>query len=127
MRLEVADNCSEEMKDFLLRQFHLTRDDLYQVRGPVNLVRLMNVPDKVERPDLKFPPFSPGMPAQLARQPDLFKAVTAGDILLHHPFQTFQPVVDFIRQAAEDPDVLAIKQTVYRTGTDSELMRRRRA
>ena len=123
VRLEVADNCSEEMKDFLLRQFHLTRDDLYQVRGPVNLVRLMNVPDKVERPDLKFPPFSPGMPAQLARQPDLFKAVTAGDILLHHPFQTFQPVVDFIRQAAEDPDVLAIKQTVYRTGTDSELMR----
>ena len=123
VRLEVADNCSEEMKDFLLRQFHLTRDDLYQVRGPVTLVRLMIVPDKVERPDLKFPPFSPGMPAQLARQPDLFKAVTAGDILLHHPFQTFQPVVDFIRQAAEDPDVLAIKQTVYRTGTDSELMR----
>jgi polyphosphate kinase len=67
VRLEVADNCSEEMKDFLLRQFHLTRDDLYQVRGPVNLVRLMNVPDKVERPDLKFPPFTPGLPVQLGR------------------------------------------------------------
>ena len=125
VRLEVADNCSEEMKDFLLRQFGLTRDDLYQVRGPVNLVRLMNVPDRVDRPDLKFSPFNPGLPAQLGKgkQDDLFKSISAGDILLHHPFQSFQPVVDFIRQAAEDPNVLAIKQTVYRTGTDSELMR----
>jgi polyphosphate kinase len=123
VRLEVADNCSEEMTDFLLRQFGLGRDDLYQVRGPVNLVRLMAVPDRVDRPDLKFTPFTPGLPPALAREPDLFKAIAAGDILLHHPFQSFQPVIDFIRQAAEDPDVLAIRQTVYRTGTDSELMR----
>ena len=123
VRLEVADSCSEEMTDFLLKQFHLTRDDLYQVRGPVNLVRLMNVPDRVDRPDLKFTPFTPGLPAQLLTEEDIFKAVSKGDILLHHPFQSFQPVIDFIRQAAEDPDVLAIKQTVYRTGTDSELMR----
>ncbi|MDD5366497.1 MAG: polyphosphate kinase 1 [Gallionellaceae bacterium] len=123
VRLEVADNCSEEMKEFLLKQFHLTRDDLYQVRGPVNLVRMMNVPDKVERPDLKFPPFIQGLPAMLAAEDDMFAAITRGDILLHHPFQSFQPVIDYIRQAAEDPNVLAIKQTVYRTGTDSELMR----
>jgi polyphosphate kinase len=123
VRLEVADNCSEEMKAFLLQQFSLTRDDLYQVRGPVNLVRLMNVPDKVERPDLKFPPFTPGLPAQLVDVDDMFLAINQGDILLHHPFQSFQPVIDFIRQAASDPDVLAIKQTVYRTGTESELMR----
>jgi polyphosphate kinase len=123
VRLEVADNCSEDMASFLLHQFHLTKDDLFRVHGPVNLVRLMNVPDRVERPDLKFAPFNPGIPAQLAKQEDLFKAITAGDILLHHPFQTFQPVIDFIRQAAEDPNVLAIRQTVYRTGTDSELMR----
>ncbi len=123
VRLEVADSCSEEMKDFLLKQFHLTRDDIYQVRGPVNLVRLMNVPDKVERPDLKFPPFNQGFPGTLADEDDIFAAITRDDILLHHPFQSFQPVIDFIRQAAEDPNVLAIKQTVYRTGTDSELMR----
>jgi len=123
VRLEVAENCSGEMKEFLLKQFQLTRDDLYQVRGPVNLVRLMNVPDRVDRPDLKFEPFTPGLPPQLADEDDLFAAIRSGDILLHHPFQSFQPVVDFIRQAAEDPDVLAIKQTVYRTGSESELMR----
>ena len=123
VRLEVADNCSEEMSQFLLKQFELGRDDLYQVRGPVNLVRMMGVPDKVDRPDLKFPPFTPGMPAQFAKYPSIFQAVAAGDILLHHPYQSFQPVIDFIREAAEDPDVLAIRQTVYRTGTDSELMR----
>jgi polyphosphate kinase len=123
VRLEVADNCSEEMKEFLLQQFNLTRDDLYQVRGPVNLVRLMNVPDKVERPDLKFQPFTPGLPPQLMDVDDIFLAINQGDILLHHPFQSFQPVADFIGQAASDPDVLAIKQTVYRTGTESELMR----
>ena len=123
VRLEVADNCSEEMRHFLLRQFGLGDEDVYQVRGPVNLVRLITVPDRVERPDLKFTPFTPGLPAVLTRQTDLFAALAAGDILLHHPYQSFQPVIDFIRQAAEDPDVLAIRQTVYRTGTDSELMR----
>ncbi len=123
VRLEVADSCSESMKEFLLKQFHLGRDDLYQVRGPVNLVRLMNVPDRVERPDLKFPPFVQGLPPQLVDVEDTFAAITRGDILLHHPFQSFQPVIDFVHQAAEDPNVLAIKQTVYRTGTDSELMR----
>ena len=123
VRLEVADNCSEEMTHFLLGQFSLAREDLYQVHGPVNLVRLMQVPDRVERPDLKFPPFVQSTPAPLLKQPDIFKAISKGDILLHHPFQSFQPVTEFIRQAAEDPDVLAIRQTVYRTGTDSELMR----
>jgi len=122
VRLEVADNCSAAMADFLLKQFDLTRDDLYQVNGPVNLVRLINVPDWVERPDLKFPTFVPGLPTALEKQPDLFRAMRKGDILLHHPFQSFQPVIDFIRQAASDPDVLAIKQTVYRTGTDSALI-----
>ncbi len=123
VRLEVADNCSPEMTAFLLEQFGLGREDLFQVLGPVNLVRLMGVPEKVERPDLKFSPFTPGLPGVLLKQPDMFQAISAGDILLHHPYQSFQPVIDFIRQAAEDPNVLAIRQTVYRTGTDSELMR----
>jgi polyphosphate kinase len=123
VRLEVADNCSEEMSHFLLNQFGLGPDDLYQVRGPVNLVRLMSVPDQVDRPDLKFPLFTPGMPAPFTKYPSVFQAIAAGDILLHHPYQSFQPVIDFIREAASDPNVLAIRQTVYRTGTDSELMR----
>ncbi|PZP64999.1 MAG: polyphosphate kinase 1 [Azospira oryzae] len=123
VRLEVADNCSKAMSDFLLEQFHLTPDDLYQVNGPVNLVRLMTIPDRVDRPDLKYKPFLPGLPPELSRKPaDMFEIIRRGDVLLHHPFQSFQPVVDFIEQAADDPNVVAIKQTVYRTGTDSVLM-----
>jgi polyphosphate kinase len=123
VRLEVADLCPAEMCDFLLQQFGLGQDDLYQVNGPVNLVRLMQVPDRVARPDLKYPPFSPGVPSILVKRPDLFSAIAKTDILLHHPFQSFKPVISFIEQAAKDPDVVAIKQTVYRTGADSELMR----
>src|SRR5512145_2973781 len=123
VRLEVADLCPTDMSDFLLQQFGLSPEDLYQVNGPVNLVRLMQVPDWVARSDLKYPPFTPGVPASLVKQPDLFDAIAKGDVLLHHPFQSFKPVIAFIAQAAKDPDVVAIKQTVYRTGADSELMR----
>jgi polyphosphate kinase len=123
VRLEVADNCPPELADFLLQQFELNSDDLYRVHGPVNLVRLMGIPDKVDRPDLKFPPFVPGMPPLLKKKgADMFKVIRKGDVLLHHPYQSFRPVIDFIQQASADPDVVAIKQTVYRTGTDSELM-----
>lgn len=122
VRLEVADNCSESMANFLLEQFELDRDALYQVHGPVNLVRLMQVPDWVDRPELKFKPFVPALPARLAKKEDIFDQVRKGDILLHHPFESFQPVIDFIEQAAADPNVVAIRQTVYRTGTDSKLM-----
>jgi polyphosphate kinase len=122
VRLEVADLCPPHMSDFLLQQFGLGRGDLYQVRGPVNLVRLMQVPDRVDRPDLKYKPFLPGMPAPLAKGHDIFAAIRKSDFLLHHPFQSFKPVINFIAQAATDPNVVAIKQTVYRTGTDSELM-----
>ncbi len=122
VRLEVADNCSPAMAAFLLEQFELAADDLYQENGPVNLVRLMQVPDRVERPDLKFPPFVPALPARLVKDTDIFAQIRKGDILLHHPFESFQPVIDFIEQAAADPQVVAIRQTVYRTGTDSQLM-----
>ena len=123
VRLEVADNCPQEMSDFLLGQFGLTQDDLYQVNGLVNLVRLMQVPDWVDRPELKFPLFSPRMPRELSKEPDIFKAIRKSDILLHHPFQSFQPVVEFIQQASIDPQVLAIKMTIYRTSADSTLMK----
>ncbi|MBU1776571.1 MAG: polyphosphate kinase 1, partial [Gammaproteobacteria bacterium] len=123
VRLEVADNCTPAMSDFLLQQFELKAEDLFSVKGPVNLVRLMRIPDQVERDDLKFPPFSPGMPTLLQKKgADMFKAIRKSDVLLHHPYQSFKPVIDFIQQAAADPDVVAIKQTVYRTGSDSELM-----
>ncbi len=122
VRLEVADNCSEAMSDFLLQHFGLGRDDLYQVPGIVNLVRLMSVPDRVDRPDLKFPVFQPGLPKQLSGRYDMFESIRKGDLLLHHPFQSFAPVIEFLKQAAEDPQVVAIKMTVYRTGTDSVLM-----
>jgi polyphosphate kinase len=122
VRLEVADSCSEHMIEFLLQQFALDANDLYRVEGPVNLYRLREVPDQVDRPDLKYTPFQPGLPAALADKSDLFEVLSRQDVLLHHPYQSFTPVINFIRTAAIDPQVIAIRQTVYRTGTDSELM-----
>lgn len=124
VRLEVADNCSPHMADFLLEQLGLSRDDFYQVEGPVNLVRLMQVPDRIERPELKYPPFIPGLPVTLQKKKvvDIFQMIRKNDILLHHPYQSFQPVIHFLQQAALDPNVVAIRQTVYRTGTDSLVM-----
>ena len=122
VRLEVADNCSETMAAFLLQHFNLGPDDLYSTPGIVNLVRLMQVPDWVERPDLKYPSFRPGLPKPLARRRDIFAVLRNQDVLLHHPFQSFTPVIDLLRAGADDPQVVAIKMTVYRTGTDSVLM-----
>lgn len=120
VRLEVADNCPEKMVNFLLRQFKLTKQDLFQVNGPVNLNRLVSLPDIVDRPDLKYPSFTPSIPNIIGRS--MFSAIKETDILLHHPFQSFTPVIDFVKQAAVDQQVLAIKQTLYRTGPDSVLV-----
>jgi polyphosphate kinase len=109
------------MVEFLLQQFGLQAEDLYRVDGPVNIYRLREVPDQVDRPALKYPRFQPGLPSALDGA-DLFEVLKKQDLLLHHPFQSFLPVIDFIRTSANDPSVIAIKQTVYRTGTDSELM-----
>ncbi|TAN48410.1 MAG: polyphosphate kinase 1 [Betaproteobacteria bacterium] len=122
VRLELADSCSPATSDFLLQQFGLGEVDLYPVAGPVNLYRLREVPDQVDRADLKYAPFQPGFPDALARSRDIYTVLQAGDVLLHHPYQSFGPVIEFIRTAVTDPRVIAIKQTVYRTGTDSELM-----
>ena len=119
VRLEVADNCPEELGDFLLQKFALGDDDLYMVNGPVNLNRLLAVHELVDRPDLVFPGFTPEVPPRLAKSTSIFDTLRNGDILLYHPFQSFGPVVDFLRQAAADPNVLSIKQTLYRTGDDS--------
>src|SRR5436190_15553184 len=122
VRLEVADNCTPELANYLLKKFELLPEDVYQVNGPVNLGRLLALYDLVDRSELKYPAFTPGVPAALRQSKDVFDAIRAGDILLHHPFESFAPVVDFIRQAAADPKVLAIKQTLYRTGPDSLLV-----
>ena len=121
VRLEVADNCPPEVAQFLLRQFGLDEADLYQVTGLVNLNRLLAVYDLVERPDLKFPPFVPTLPGGDAGS-GIFARIRERDLLLHHPYESFMPVVEFLRQAAADPQVLAIKQTLYRTGTRSPLV-----
>ena len=94
VRLEVADNCSPVMTDFLLQQFALEDSDLYRVPGIVNLVRLMSVPDTLDRPKLIYPSFQPGLPRTLGKRHDIFGAIRKQDILLHHPFQSFSPVIE---------------------------------
>ena len=122
VRLEVADNCTNEMSRFLLKKFKLKQDDLYTVNGPVNLNRLLEVVDNTDRPELKYPPFTPGLPKRIRYEEDLFKAIQQGDILLFHPYESFAPVVNFLNQAAQDAKVLAIKMTLYRAGAASPLI-----
>lgn len=122
VRLEVADNCPEDLMEYLRKTFKLEPEDVYQVNGPVNLNRLQAIIDQVERPDLQFTPFIPRLPIEFGPGTSVFKTLRKKDILLHHPFDSFVPVIEFIRQASEDPDVLAIKMTLYRTGADSSLV-----
>ncbi|HZD53503.1 MAG TPA: polyphosphate kinase 1 [Woeseiaceae bacterium] len=119
VRLEVHRSCPEDLSDFLLDHFDLTRDDLFAADGPVNLNRLAAICDMAQRPDLCYPLFTPGLPEALKSDEDLFSILKRKTVLLHHPYQSFAPVVDFIEHAATDPSVLAIKQTLYRTGTES--------
>lgn len=123
LRLEVVSSCPPELTRFLLEQFQLPEVALYKVNGPVNLVRLNELIDQAEAAALRFPPFEPMWPEQrLPRSQPIFERLRQGDVLLHHPFESFEPVVQFLREAVYDPDVLAIKQTIYRTGTQSVLM-----
>jgi polyphosphate kinase len=122
VRLEIDANCPEETVDFLLGRFDMTRDRLFLVDGPVNLNRMQEINNLVDRPDLKFIPFKPSVPLQFGRNRDMFAAIKRSDILLQHPYESFSPVVEFLRQAAIAPDVLAIKQTLYRTGADSPIV-----
>jgi len=122
VRLELADNCPDHLVQFLLKEFKLNEKELYQVRGPVNLSRLMQLSDLVDKPQLLYPSFAPGIPKSVKNSNQLFSVIKQKDVLLHHPFQSFTPVIDFLRQAAKDPDVVAIKQTLYRSGADSEVV-----
>jgi polyphosphate kinase len=119
MRLEIADNCPKPIVRTLLENFELPENAVYRINGPVNLNRVIQVYDLVQRPELKFAPFQP----RVLRDVDaMFERVAEGDVLLHHPFDGFTPVLELIRQAAEDPNVLAIKQTLYRTGRESQIV-----
>jgi polyphosphate kinase len=122
VRLETSVDCPEDIADFLLQQFQLTRQDLFRVPGPVNLNRLSVIYDLAGRSDLKYAPFTPAMPEHLAPGTDIIEQLRHHDVLLHHPYHSFAPVMDFLRQAAADPQVLAIKQTLYRTGSDSPIV-----
>ncbi|MDQ6968004.1 MAG: polyphosphate kinase 1 [Mariprofundaceae bacterium] len=123
VRLEVSNHCPKELTDFLSQQFGIQDIDLYRVHGPVNLYRMALVCDEIDRPDLKFPAFEAGIPSVFKKDDhDIFKTIRDGDILLHHPFQSFKPVVELLQQAASDPKVLAIKQTLYRAVPDSAIV-----
>ena len=123
VRLEVVNTCPAELSEFLLEQFGLPAAALYRVNGPVNLVRLNELIDQTEAADLRFAPYEPAWPTgRLPRHKSIFERLKKGDVLLHHPFESFEPVVQMLREAVADPDVLAIKQTIYRTGAKSELM-----
>jgi polyphosphate kinase len=122
IRLEVVNTCPPELSGFLLRQFDLPPAALYQVNGPVNLGRMNALIDAAVAPTLRFAPHQPAWPAGLPRDVSMFWRLRQGDVLLHHPFESFEPVVQFLREAVHDPRVLAIKQTIYRTGSESPLM-----
>ncbi|TFZ01639.1 polyphosphate kinase 1 [Ramlibacter rhizophilus] len=122
VRLEVSAGCSERLAEFLLNQFGLAAAALYRVPGPVNLVRLQQLIELVDAPKLMFPPYKASYPRQLVEGQPIFERLRQGDVLIHQPFESFDGVIDFLRQAVRDPQVLAIKQTIYRTGSDSVMM-----
>ena len=122
VRLEISSGCSEHLASFLQQQFQLPAEAIYRVNGPVNLVRLTQMVDLIKAPDLLFKPYQASYPQQLRDSDSLFEKIKQGDVCIHQPFESFDGVLAFLREAVNDPQVLAIKQTIYRTGTDSELM-----
>jgi len=122
VRLETSMDCPNDITQFLLKHFELDINDLFQVDGPVNLNRLEAIYDLVDRPDLKYPSFTPAIPKSILAKDDIFAVMRESDVAVFHPFQSFAPVIEFLRQAAKDPHVLAIKQTLYRTGPDSVIV-----
>ncbi|OTK67976.1 polyphosphate kinase 1, partial [Acinetobacter baumannii] len=119
VRLEVAKKCPEEIANYLLEQFDLDAEHLYYVDGPVNLARFIS---NFDLPELRYKPYQQVLPQLLYTKKPIFDVLKAGDVLLHHPFDSFAPVIKFLREAAQDPNVLAIKQTLYRSGANSEIV-----
>ncbi|WP_151752658.1 polyphosphate kinase 1 [Acinetobacter soli] len=119
VRLEVTENCPKHIYNYLLEEFDLDEDQLYKVEGPVNLARLLS---NFKRPHLRYDSHTPVIPKVLKKSENVFSAMQKQDILLHHPFESFAPVINLLRESARDPQVLAIKQTLYRSGPDSEIV-----
>ena len=120
VRLEVADNCPQRIVRYLQRQFRLLDSDVYKVSGPVNLNRLVSIPDQIDRPDLKHTLFTPTIAPAFETGNSIFEHIAQkSSVIFHHPYESYVPVIELVRQAAADPDVLAIKQTLYRTGNQS--------
>lgn len=122
VRLEIEADVPDDLLEELLTSIRLQRQHVFLIHGPINLMRLMSVYDLVDRPDLKFAPFVPHQPPELRQHPFIYDDIRHRDVLLHHPFDSYDPVVEFVRQAARDPQVLAIKITLYRTSTDSPIV-----
>lgn len=122
VRLETSVNTPPHLIDYLLQQFQLSEKDLYRVNGPVNLDRLLNIYELLDRPTLKYPNFKAKLPLPITNESNLFKVISREDVLMHHPYQSFAPVINLLDQAAKDPKVLAIKQTLYRTGARSRIV-----
>jgi polyphosphate kinase len=122
LRLEVSDSCAEHLSDFLLKQFSLPESALFRAAGPVNLVRLSQLIDLVADPELLFSPYQSSFPKQLKQGESIFARMQKEDVLIHQPFESFDGVLAFLKEAVEDPQVLAIKQTIYRTGSDPAMM-----
>ncbi len=122
VRLEVSAGCSEYLSDFLLNQFALPAQALYRVHGPVNLVRFTQMIDLANAPQFLFPTYKPAWPQDLRRDQSIFEQLRAKDVLIHQPYESFDGVLAFLREAVYDPAVLSIRQTIYRTGADSEMM-----
>ena len=122
VRLEVSHECPPDLQEFLLDHFGLDEHDMYLVDGPVNLNRLATICDIEDRPELLYEPFTQGLPQELLSNENIFSLLSKKNVLLHHPYQSFAPTIDFISSASTDPDVLAIKITLYRTGADSPIV-----
>ena len=122
VRLEVSSNCAPRLAEFLRKEFRLPEASVFRVNGPVNLVRLMQLIDLVPAPELLFPPFKASFPVQLPQQGSVFNRLKEADVVIHQPFETFDGVLAFLREAVMDPNVLAIKQTIYRAGSDTAMM-----
>jgi polyphosphate kinase len=122
VRIEIGHECPDDLQQFLLDHFNLQPQDMYLVEGPVNLNRMSTVCDIKDKPELLYEPFAQGLPDELKSDDNIFDILATKNVLLHHPYQSFAPVIDFIATAARDKNVLAIKQTLYRTGADSPIV-----
>ena len=123
VRLEVSHGCDDKLAKMLLQQFNLPKQSLYRVHGPVNLARLMQLADLAEGSQLKFKPFEPQISHQLLSNQSFFSQLKQRNVLIHQPYESFESVIDFLREAVNDPDVLSIQQTIYRAGSDTRMLK----